>query len=312
MKSLAFVRLLPENTKFPFMRLKWFGFITSLSACVISVIALMSFGLNFGIDFKGGVVVEILTKEAPADLAKIRSMMNQLDLGNVEVQGFDDTHKAMIRVQAQQGEGDHAERAQQNAANLVKSTLSQSIKGVEIIRTDVVGPKVSGELIRSGVLAILISLTLMLIYIWIRFEWQFSLGAIIALMHDVLLTMGVFAISRYEFNLSIVAAILTIIGYSMNDTVIVYDRIRENLRKYKKSPMKDILNLSLNETLTRTILTSATTLIALLSLFFLGGQVLRGFSFALIWGVFIGTYSSIFIATPILLFTKFKRQEVKA
>jgi preprotein translocase SecF subunit len=276
----------------------------------ISIGALVTRGLNFGIDFRGGSIIEIQT-DGPADLTAIRTLLGELQLGDVQVQQFGAPSDVLINIEQQDGSDDiGAEIAQQQAADRVKLALEESFPGVDIRRTEVVGPNVSGELVPAGALSVVVALALMLLYIWWRFEWQFSVGAVLALAHDVILTMGMFAITQLEFNLSIIAAILTIVGYSMNDTVVVYDRIREKMRKYKKMLLEELLNLAINKTLSRTIMTSVTTLLALVSLFILGGEALRGFSFAMIWGVVIGTYSSIFVAAPLLLITGVNREHL--
>ena len=250
--------------------------------------------LNYGIDFKGGTLVEYQSKTEIADIADVRSRLSDLNLGDVQVQEFGQPNEILIRIESQQG-GDNAE---QSALAKVRSVMDDDH---EFRRQEVVGPTVSGELARAGTIAVIASLLAIMVYIWFRFEWQFALGAVIATAHDVILTIGMFAVLQLEFSLSSIAAILTIVGYSLNDTVVVYDRIRENLRKYKKKPINDLLDLSINETLSRTVMTSVTTLLALFALYFLGGEVLSGFTFAMIFGVLIGTYSSIFIAAPVLI-----------
>ena len=250
-------------------------------------------GLNFGIDFRGGTVIEVRT-EGPADIAGMRTNLAGLGLGDISLQRFGADTDVLIRVQKQDGED------QSIAIRKVQEVLGPS---VEYRRTEFVGPTVGEELKEAGALAVVLSLLAIMAYIWFRFEWQFSIGAIIALMHDVLVTIGLFAITGMEFNLATVAAVLTIAGYSINDTVVVYDRVRENLRRYKRMSMPDLLNLSINETLSRTVMTSVTTLLALIALAAFGGEVIRGFCIALIWGVLIGTYSSIYLAVPALLWT---------
>ena len=271
---------------------------------IICSVLIYSFkGLNFGIDFRGGTLIEVETSESE-NLSNLRSILNNLELGDIQVQEFGSAKNILIRVEQQAG----GDQIQQNVVNIVKTALNTSLSSdVNFRRTEVVGPKVSSELIKAGVIAIVVAVFAMLVYIWFRFEWQFSLGAVIALVHDVLLTLGIFSLLQLEFNLSIIAAILTIVGYSMNDTVVVYDRVRENLRKYRKKEIIDLLNISINETLSRTIMTSVTTLLALLSLYIFGGSVIKGFTFAMIWGVLVGTYSSIFIAAPLLNYLKVKR-----
>ena len=277
--------------------------ILSLLVFIMSVLFILFKGLNYGIDFKGGTLIEIETTDE-VNLADIRSNLNYLSLGDVQVQEFGSTKNILIRVEQQEG----GDSVQQNVLEIVKASLDKNITtSISYRRTEVVGPKVSGELIQSGIIAIVVAVFAMLIYIWFRFEWQFSLGAVIALVHDVILTIGVFCFTQLEFNLPIIAAILTIVGYSMNDTVVVYDRVRENLRKHRSKPIDELLDLSINETLSRTIITSVTTLLALVSLYVFGGSVIKGFTFAMIWGVVVGTYSSIFVASPFLKYVDVKR-----
>ncbi len=291
------------NSKIKFLSLRKPAFILSLVLIICSVLMYSYKGLNFGIDFRGGTLIEVETSESE-NLSNLRSILNNLELGDIQVQEFGSAKNILIRVEQQAG----GDQIQQNVVNIVKTALNTSLSSdVNFRRTEVVGPKVSSELIKAGVIAIVVAVFAMLVYIWFRFEWQFSLGAVIALIHDVLLTLGIFSLLQLEFNLSIIAAILTIVGYSMNDTVVVYDRVRENLRKYRKKEIIDLLNISINETLSRTIMTSVTTLLALLSLYIFGGSVIKGFTFAMIWGVLVGTYSSIFIAAPLLNYLKVKR-----
>ena len=301
MKKLS---LVPANTKIKFVGRRKLFFVFSALLVAASLALGMTRGLNFGIDFEGGIMIEVRMPEA-GRLGEMRSQLGNLGLGEVTLQEFGSPTDILIRVQRQEG----GERAQQVAIDKVKGTLGPN---VEYRRTEFVGPQVSEELFRDGVLAVLFAMTGILIYIWFRFEWQFGVGAIIALAHDVITTIGVFSITGIEFNLATVAAILTIAGYSINDTVVVYDRVRENLRKYKTMSLVELLNMSVNETLSRTVMTSVTTLLALLSLYILGGEVIRGFSFALIWGVLIGTYSSICLAVPLLLYLNVDRGTEKA
>ncbi|MEO1291371.1 MAG: protein translocase subunit SecF [Pseudomonadota bacterium] len=296
------LKLVPNETKIDFLGLRKIAGVVSAAAMVISVLAMILFGLNFGIDFRGGVLVEARTEQA-ADLGEIRSLLGSLDLGDVAVQEFGDERTILTRIERQPGGGD----AQDAAKERISAALQEAFPGTSIRRTEVVGPKVSGELVQAGVTAVILAVLAVLFYIWLRFEWQFSLGAVAALVHDVVLTLGIFALLGLEFNLSIIAALLTIVGYSLNDTVVVFDRIRENLRRYKSTELIDVLNLSINETLSRTLMTSVTTLIALFSLYFFGGEVIRGFTFAMILGVLVGTYSSIFIAAPVLHWLGVKR-----
>ena len=269
--------------------------ILSIILFVLSVIFIAFKGLNYGIDFKGGTLIEL--RSINTDVSSIRNSLNDMKLGDVNVKKFGKEGDFLIKVEEQ---GDN-----NNLIPKIKQKLSDSLNSeINFRRVENVGPKVSAELLQSGIIAITLSLAAMLFYIWIRFEWQFSVGAIVALFHDVIITLGVFSLLSLEINLSIIAAVLTIVGYSMNDTVVIYDRVRENLGKYHKLEIANIANLSINETLARTIITSVTTLLALFSIFILGGEILRGFSFAMILGVFIGTYSSIFVASPILKFFK--------
>ncbi|MGM0585914.1 MAG: protein translocase subunit SecF [Pseudomonadota bacterium] len=290
------LKLAPDTTHVDFMRRTRWAVMGSLAAILASIVLLGVMGLNFGIDFRGGTMIEVRTQE-PADLADIRDVAGGLGLGDVQVQEFGRETDVLIRIEQQPGDGD----VQMQAAQQVSDAMAEAFPGVEIRRTEVVGPKVSGELVQAGALAIALAVFAVLVYIWLRFEWQFALGAVIALVHDVALTIGLFSLVQLEFNLSIIAALLTIVGYSLNDTVVVFDRVRENLRKYKQKDLKDVLNLSINETLSRTLMTSTTTMVALISLYALGGEVIQGFAFALIWGVVVGTYSSIFIAAAALL-----------
>ncbi len=271
--------------------------IISIIFFVFSVMLISFKGLNYGIDFKGGTLIELRT-DTSVDASSIRDSLNSMRLGDVNVKKFGKDGDYLIKV----------EQKKTNNNNLIpkiKKTLTDNLNSdVDFRRVENVGPKVSSELLESSIIAISLALAAMLFYIWVRFEWQFSLGSIIALFHDVVITLGIFSILSLEINLSIIAAVLTIVGYSMNDTVVIYDRIRENLFKYTKISISDVANLSINETLARTIITSVTTLLALVSIYILGGEILRGFSFAMILGVIIGTYSSIFVASPILKFFK--------
>jgi preprotein translocase subunit SecF len=297
------LRLVPDDTKIPFMRISRFGFILSGILCVASIILFAYKGLNYGIDFKGGSVLTIRTEQA-ADLDALRSTLGGLGLGDVELQEFGSPRDVLVKIEGQSG----GEAAEQAAINKVKEALGSS---VEYRSTETVGPKVSGELTEQAISAVLVSLVFVLAYLWFRFEWQFAVGGIATLLHDVVLSVGLFSLIGLEFNLSIIAAILTIIGYSLNDTVVVFDRIREFLRKYKSMPLADLIDFSINSVLPRTLLTSVCTLIALLSLNIFGGEVIRGFTFAMIWGVFVGTYSSIFVGAPILILLGAKADPVK-
>ena len=268
--------------------------ITSVFLIVISLCLLLFKGLNFGVDFKGGTLIEIRTDQSSSKISLIRDSFNQMNLGDVSVKSFGNETDYIVKFEKQNSNDPEF-------IENIKQKLSNSIGNVDFRRVENVGPKVSAELLGSGVIAIGLSLAAMLLYIWIRFEWQFSLGAILALFHDVILTLGIFSLFSLEINLSIVAAVLTIVGYSMNDTVVIFDRVRENLRKYSDIKIFELTNISINETLSRTIITSATTLLALLSIYFFGGEILKGFSLAMIFGVIFGTYSSIYIANTILV-----------
>ena len=278
--------------------------ILSFILICLSILVLLIKGLNFGVDFKGGTLIEIRTENAKIDISEIRQSLLKMELGDVTVKKFGKKNDYLVKI----------EMTNTNDMNFIKSInrqLSSDLGSVvNFRRVENVGPKVSSELLKAGLLAITLSLAAMLIYIWIRFEWQFSLGAIIALIHDVIITVGIFSFLSYEVNLSIVAAVLTIVGYSMNDTVVIFDRIRENLKKYSKISISDISNTSTNETLSRTLITSATTLLALFSIYIFGGAILKGFSFAMIIGVIVGTYSSIFVATPVLNYTNVNQKTV--
>ena len=270
----------------------------------LSFLVLLIKGLNLGVDFKGGTLIEVRAENIKTNIAEIRQSLLKMNLGDVAVKKFGKENDYLVKI----------EITETDNANFIKSIndrLSKDLGSViNFRRVENVGPKVSNELLRAGLLAITLSLAAMLIYIWIRFEWQFSLGAIIALMHDVIITVGIFSFLSYEVNLSIVAAVLTIVGYSMNDTVVIFDRIRENLKKYSKISISDISNISTNETLSRTLITSVTTLVALFSIYIFGGAILKGFSLAMIIGVIVGTYSSIFVATPILNYTNVSQKTV--
>ena len=302
------LRLVPENTNWDFFSQSklWLGF--SALLLIGSLVSFLMQGLNFGIDFRGGTTIRTESTQT-IDVAAYRQAIGDLQLGDVTIsEVFDptfaaDQHVAMIRIQAQEGQ-------EAVSAYTVKSVLAalQSVApDIEFVSVESVGPKVSGELIQKAIIAVVLAIAAVLVYIWLRFEWQFAVGAVAALIHDVLLTIGVFSVVQIKFDLAIIAALLTIVGYSLNDTVVVFDRVRENLRKYKKKPLQEVLNLSINETLSRTVMTSVTTLLALIALFILGGDVIRGFVFAMIWGVIIGTYSSVFVASSTLLRLGVKR-----
>ena len=271
--------------------------LASITFFILSVLLIGFKGLNYGIDFKGGTLIELRTEKS-IKAVSIRDALSSMDLGDINVKNFGQEGDYLIKVEQKNTKNN-------NLIPEIKKKLSDSLSAeVDFRRVENVGPKVSSELLESSVIAITLALAAMLFYIWVRFEWQFSFGSIVALFHDVVITLGIFSLLSLEINLSIIAAVLTIVGYSMNDTVVIYDRIRENLFKYTKISISDVANLSINETLARTIITSVTTLLALFSIYVLGGEILRGFSFAMILGVIIGTYSSIFVASPILKFFK--------
>ena len=276
---------------------KKFNFI-SLILVLLSLFFVIFKGLNYGIDFKGGTLIEVRIQNNDIRVSDIRDSLNKLDLGDVNVKNFGEKSDFLIKIEKKLNNNE-------SLISEIKTSLDQDLnEEVNYRRVESVGPKVSAELLKSGIISIGLALLMMLFYIWFRFEWQFSLGSIIALFHDVIITLGIFSILSIEINLSIVAAVLTIVGYSMNDTVVIYDRIRENLSKFNKLEIDQVSNLSVNETLSRTLITSVTTLLALFSIFILGGEILKGFSFAMILGVIIGTYSSIFVASPVLRYLK--------
>ena len=276
----------------------------SISLVTLSIVLLIFKGLNYGVDFEGGTLIEIRTSQENSNISLIRDSFNKMNLGDVTVKNFGTKNDYIVKFEKQNSNDT-------NFIKQVKNDLSKSIgESFEFRRVENVGPKVSAELLKSGIIAICLSLIAMLFYIWIRFEWQFSLGAILALFHDVIITLGIFSLFSFEINLSIVAAVLTIVGYSMNDTVVIYDRVRENLKKFTNIDIFDLSNISINETLSRTIITSITTLLALFSIYLFGGAILKGFSLAMILGVFFGTYSSIYIANPILVYLKVNHKTV--
>ncbi|AIB13591.1 preprotein translocase subunit SecF (plasmid) [Azospirillum argentinense] len=291
------LRLVPDNTNIQFMRGRHAGLIVSAFLSIASVVLFFYPGLNYGIDFRGGIVIEARTPQA-ADFASLRHTLNQLNMGQVQLQEFGSPQDVLIRLERQPGD----DAAQQVAADKVRATLAQEIPGTTVRRVEAVGASVSGELFFNGMLALGLALLAMLVYIWFRFEWQFGLGAIVTLLLDVTKVVGFYAITGMQFNLTAIAAILTIMGYSTNDKVVVYDRMRENLRIYKKMPLRELIDRSINETLNRTLGTSMSTLLSILPLAFFGGEALQDFGIVLIFGIFLATSSSIFIAAPILLF----------
>ena len=293
-----------EKINIPFnLFYKKFNYL-SLSLIFVSILFLLFKGLNYGVDFKGGTLIELRTNDNTISISDLRKSFTDMNLGDVSVKNFGNDNDFIVKFEKKEN---LEENFIENLKNELKKDLGNSFN---FRRVESVGPKVSSELLKSGILAILLSLGAMLIYIWIRFEWQFSLGAIAAIFHDVIITLGFFSILNLEINLSIVAAVLTIVGYSMNDTVVIFDRVRENLKKFSDIKIFDLTNISINETLSRTIITSATTLLALLSIFIFGGEILKGFSFAMILGVIIGTYSSIYIANPILVMLKVSQKTI--
>jgi len=290
----------PHDLNLPFMRFKGPALIASLVAMAISIALCATLGLNYGVDFKGGSLIELQTKSGNADISSLREKLNALGLGNVQIQEFGTPNDVLVRLEEQPG----GETAQQPAVQkVIDATSADFVQR----RVEVVGPAVSSELRMTGFIAVAAGILAIVAYVWFRFEWQFALGAVVALTHDVLLTAGIFSLFRLEFDLSTVAALLTILGYSVNDTVVVSDRIRENLRKFKKMELNQLLNLSINETLSRTILTGITAIAVLVSLYIFGGEVIRSFNLAMLLGVVIGTYSSIFIAAPLLGYLGVKR-----
>jgi len=301
------LKLVPSETKVEFFKLSKITFGASIIGMIVALVLFFLLGLNFGIDFRGGTTIRT-DASIPIEVSTYRSALSKLNLGDVSItEVFDptkpDQNVAQIRIEQQENEGS----ATVKTVKAVQAALLTIDSKMTFPSIESVGPKVSGELIRTAVIAVIAAIFAVLFYIWLRFEWQFSVGAVAALIHDIVLTIGIFSLLQIKFDLAIIAALLTIVGYSLNDTVVVFDRVRENLRKYKKMELQKVLNLSINETLSRTVMTSVTTLLALISLFVLGGDVIRGFVFAMIWGVIVGTYSSVFIASNILLRLGVKR-----
>ncbi|MEZ5888338.1 MAG: protein translocase subunit SecF [Paracoccaceae bacterium] len=302
------LKLVPDNTKIDFFRAARVTFGGSVVVLVLSILLAIVMGLNFGIDFRGGTTIRT-ESTAPVDVGSYRQALTPLNLGDVSIaQVFDptfreDQHVAQIRIQAQGNE----EAITPEVIGKIEGALTAIDPAITFPSVESVGPKVSGELIRSAVIAVLAATAAICVYVWLRFEWQFAVGALVALVHDVMITVGIFALFQIKFDLTIIAALLTILGYSINDTVVVFDRLRENLMKYKTMPLRDVMNLSVNETLSRTLMTSGTTLLALISLLIFGGDVIRGFVFAITFGVLIGTYSSIYVAKNIVLMLGVKR-----
>jgi preprotein translocase subunit SecF len=293
---MRLLRIVPDDTKFDFMRFRRISFPISAIASILAITLYFVHGLNFGIDFKGGLLMEVQTKSGPADLSKMRATLNGLGLGEVQLQQFGPPDDVLIRIGEQPG----GDAAQQVAVGKVRTALGD---GVNYRRVEVVGPRVSGELLSYGVIGLMLAIFCILIYLWFRFEWQFALGAMIANVHDLVLTIGFMSVTRVDFDLTSIAALLTILGYSLNDTVVIYDRIREMLRRYRKMPMPDLLNASVNQTLSRSVITHVTVSLALLSLLLFGGQAIHSFTATMMFGVvLVGTYTSVFIASPILIY----------
>lgn len=290
----------PHNLRLPFMKFKGLALALSVIAMLASLAIISVRGLNYGVDFKGGSMLEMQSKTGPANVSELRAKLSGIVAGTPQIQQFGNPNTVLIRIEEQPG----GEKAQQEALKKVQDTIGS---GYEQRRVEVVGPAVSGELRSTGLWAVVAGILAIVMYVWFRFEWQFAVGAVVALTHDVLVTAGIFSLFQFEFDLSTVAALLTILGYSVNDTVVVSDRIRENLRKFKKMELNELLNLSINETLSRTILTGMTAIAVLLALYIFGGEVIRNFNFAMLLGVVIGTYSSIFIAAPLLGYLGIKR-----
>jgi preprotein translocase subunit SecF len=304
------VDFFPHGLRLPIVQKSRVFIGISYALMLLSVVLLVTRGLNFGVDFKGGTSIEVRTKAGadgkapPADIGKLRDLAGGQGLGGVQVQGFSTASDALVRMELQPGD----DKAQQNARDKMIGALTAA--GYDIRNTEVVGPAVSAELKKWGVYAVIASMLGILLYVWFRFEWQFAVGGIVALFHDVLLTCGLFALTQMEFDLNVVAALLTLAGYSINDTVVTFDRIRENLRKFKRMPLPELINLSINETLSRTILTASTVFMAVLALYVFGTEVIKGFSLAMLFGVIVGTWSSIFVASPLLMQLGLTREKV--
>jgi len=299
---MKLLRLAPENTSFPFMRFRRVSYPFSALLSLIAVALFIFKGMNFGIDFAGGTVIELRAKGGIAEIGALRALGEKLNLGEIEVQGFGNPADATLRFGLQAG----GDVAQQRAVESVRTLVGAEY---DLRRVEVVGPRVSNELVQSGTLGVVLSILAVLSYLWFRFEWQFAIGAVIATMHDLLLTVGFFSITQLEFNTTSIAAILTIVGYSLNETVVVLDRIRENMRKYKKMATAQLIDMSINAVLPRTLMTATTVMLALLALVIFGGQVIRSFSLAMIWGIFVATYSSIFICSPMLIYLGLRNED---
>lgn len=295
----------PHDKHFDLMRLRKPCIIFTTVLLMVALSSLFTKGLNFGIDFEGGSLLEVQSKSGPIDIAELRSRLSDLNLGDVQIQGLDSPRDALIRVEQQAATDDlTAEQVQQAAATKVRDSLSDTI---DVRRVEVVGPSVSGELKQAGIVAVCFAIIGILLYVWFRFEWQFGVAAIVALVHDIMLTLGAFSILGLDFGLNEVAALLTLAGYSINDTVVIFDRVRENLRRYKKMPLAKLVNLSLNETLSRTIVTSVSTFLAVFAIYIFGSDVIHGFAFAMLFGIVVGVWSTLIIATPVLVWLGVKR-----
>jgi preprotein translocase SecF subunit len=299
-------RFIPDNTRIPFVRYQYWAYAFSGALLLLTLILLPTKGLNFGVDFRGGILIEI-GMPGPADLATMRATLDDLGLGEVALQEFGGPTNVLIRIERQPG----GEAGQLAAVSKVKAALAERFgQDISYRRVEFVGPKVSGDLLWAGTQASLYALIAILVYIWFRFEWQFAIGAVVATLHDTVTTIGLYSLFGLEFNLTSIAAILTIVGYSVNDTVVIYDRIRENLRRYKAMPLPELIDRPINETLARTLMTSLTTLLAVLALVVAGGPVIRGFTIAMIWGILVGTFSSIYVASPMVLHLNLRREPV--
>jgi preprotein translocase subunit SecF len=299
---MRLLRIVPDNTTFAFMRFRRITFPISAVLSVLSVVLFLLVGMNVGIDFKGGTLIELRAKQGNADLADLRARTGTMGFGDVELQEFGAPNEVLVRIPLQDG----GEAAQQAVVAKMRATFEAQY---EFRRVESVGPRVAAELVQNGTLGVLVAIVGIWLYLWFRFEWQFAIGAVIATLHDIVLTIGFFAFMQLSFDMTSIAAILTIIGYSLNDTVVVYDRIRELLRKYKKLPLNELLDLSINSTLTRTVITSITTILALIALSIFGGAAIESFAYAMLFGVLVGTYSSIFVAAPILIYLGLKPGE---
>ena len=298
-------RLIPDDTRIPFVRYQYWAYAFSGALILLTLILLPTKGLNLGIDFRGGILIEVGTPGPAADLAAMRATLGDLGLGEISLQEFGDPATVLIRIERPAG----GEASQLGAVNKIKAALGERFgEGISYRRVELVGPKVSEDLLWNGTQATIYSLLAILAYVWFRFEWQFAVGAVVALIHDAVTTIGLFSLSGLEFNLTTIAAVLTIIGYSVNDTVVIYDRVRENLRKYKAMPLPELIDRSINQTLARTVMTSLTVFLALIALVVFGGPVIRGFTVAMLWGVIIGVYSTVYVASPIVLHLNLRRE----